>query len=154
MMPLPGAACTLWTEPAVSGPTQACLEPHVEETTKPLCKSRLWTLLHSLSLGQPPHPQGILCSTWSCFAAPHRDRKPVNSFLGKAPSLCPYILHSIFIKILFCKFPSMALPDEMEEVPATTGKEEIRSVAGKQGHVTGSAHLIVGLLYGTDAEAE
>lgn len=103
-----------------------------------MCESRLWTLLHSLSLGQPPHPQGILCSTWPCFAAPHRDRKPVNFlFLGKAPGLCLYILHSIFIKILFRKFPSTVLTDEMEEVPATTGKEEIRSVAGKQAHVKG-----------------
>lgn len=32
----------------------------------------------------------------------------------------------------------MVLPDEMEEVPATTGKEEIRSVTAKHGHVPGS----------------
>lgn len=37
----------------------------------------------------------------------------------------------------------MVLPDEMEEVPATTRKEEIRSVAGKQGRVKGRAHVTV-----------
>ncbi|EDL94000.1 Max dimerization protein 3, isoform CRA_c, partial [Rattus norvegicus] len=94
-----GVACTLsGLNPPVSGS-----QPRVEVTIKPSpCGSRFWTLLHSLSLGYPPHPQGILCSAWLCSAAPHRDQRPVNFlFLGKAPGLCPYIPHSIFIKILF-----------------------------------------------------
>lgn len=144
MMPAAGVACTLsGLNLPVSGS-----QPRVEVTIKPSpCGSRLWTLLHSLSLGYPPHPQGILCSTWLCSAAPHRDRRPVNFlFLGKAPGLCPYIPHSIFIKILFRKFLSVVLPDEMEEVTATTGKEEVRPVAGKQGHVRGGCSAVLVLI--------
>lgn len=64
-------------------------------------------------------------------------------FLGKKPQAsAPHIPHSIFIKILFRKFLSMVLPDEKEEVPATAGQEEVRSVAATHGHVSGSVHLV------------
>lgn len=77
--------------------SQRLLRATCWETTKTLVWEQDCTLLHSLSLGHLPHPQGILCSPWLCFAAPPQRQEACRPLVpGQSPRPLPHTYCTVF----------------------------------------------------------